>query len=311
MFDSTPTQVTNDLAEIEAALRVTFPDLDNVEVLRVLGTGFRSVVVVTAGEMVFRIAKNGAAGGYAKEIGLLPKLRARVPVAIPVPQWHARASESFPFGVMGYSRLHGRPLSPELLSHADTASLASTAAAFILALHQFSPEETEALGLPGPATREADLMRLKESVLPPLRDALTTREYRVVRRWWEIFLTDQTMWDYQPVVQHGDLWYENILVDHALHTVTGVLDFEQTAIGDPAQDFATQLHLGERFAAQVIDAYRAKGGVLDETFHHRMRKLWELREFDGIQFAVQYDDSKEFEDAVGKLRNGPILNGRA
>src|SRR5579885_3662575 len=36
---------------------------------------------------------------------------------------------------------------------------------------------------------------------------------------------------------HGDLWYENVLMDDACRTVTGIVDFEAANVGDPAQDF--------------------------------------------------------------------------
>ena len=80
-------------------------------------------------------------------------------------------------------------------------------------------------------------------------------------------------------------------------------------MGDPARDFSTQLHLGVPFADRVIGAYRAAGGQLDAGFEHRLRRHWELREFDGIRFAARQADAAEFEDGVRKLRQGPFLGG--
>ena len=298
-----------ELDRIGEALAMAFPALSGVTPVGVLGAGFRSVAVETAEGQVFRIARNrAAAAGHAREARLLPALRSRVPVAIPDPRWHAGPSAQFPFGVIGYPKLPGTPLSPALLSRADKTALAAGLAAFLLALHRFPVEEARALGLPGPGERERELATLRGEVLPPLRAALAAEEYRAVSRWWDAFLADERLRRYAPVLQHGDLWYENILADDAGRTVVGVVDFEHAAVGDPAQDFATQLHLGEAFAARVIAAYRALGGVLDAGFRHRLRKLWELREFGGIQFAVRYDDPVEFADGVRKLRAGPILN---
>ena len=42
-------------------------------------------------------------------------------------------------------------------------------------------------------------------------------------------------------MQYGDFWYENILVDEASEIIVGIIDFENATIGDPVQDFATQL----------------------------------------------------------------------
>lgn len=100
-------------------------------------------------------------------------------------------------------------------------------------------------------------------------------------------------------------------MDDAARMVVGVVDFEDAALGDPAQDFSTQLHLGAGFAGLVIEAYLKAGGKLNQSFQHRMRRLWELREFTGLQFAVRFDDPVELAEAIGKLRAGPILSERA
>jgi len=301
----------NSLDEIAANLCVVFPHFTAIMPLRLLGSGFRSVVVETGDGIVFRIAKNQeAANGYAREARLLPYLRPRVLIAVPDPRWLAGPSEHFPFGVMGYPKLPGTPLSPERLARADVSRLASDIARFLLALHRIPVEEVTALGLPGSAVCMKELDVTRDAVLPPLRDALTNTEYDTVRRWWEQFLADETMRAYKPALQHGDFWHENMLVDDTSRSLLGVVDFENAAVGDPAQDVATQLHLGDAFAAQVIDAYRTLGGTLDATFDYRTRRLWELRVFDGLAFAVRHADSAEFDDAVRKLREGPILNPR-
>ncbi|MGH2557711.1 MAG: phosphotransferase family protein [Thermomicrobiales bacterium] len=309
MSGSAAEQTAEDLARIGEALCGVFPALVRVAPLRVLGAGFGSVAVETAGGQVFRIAKSPAAAArHANEVRLLPALRTRVPVAVPDPRWHAGSSASLPFGVMEYPKLPGAPLRPEWLARTDSAPIAFDIAAFLLALHRFPIAEAEALGLPGPESSRAVLEALRADVLPPLRDALAAIEYRRITTWWDAFLADERMRRYRPALRHGDLWYENILVDEARERVVGVVDFECAAVGDPAQDFATQLHLGRRFAAQVIDAYRTLGGELDEDFSHRLWRFWELREFDGVQLAVQSGDSAEFEDAVRKLRRGPVLS---
>lgn len=296
-----------DPSRIGEALRETFPDLGTIVPLRIIGSGFRSTAVETAGGVVFRIAKNReSAEGHAKEVRLLPQLQNRLPVAVPLPTWYAQQSPHFPFGLTGYVRLEGIPFLPALLPRADVRQIASDIASSLLALHRFPMDE--APGLPRHSDRWTELQALRETLLPPLRDALTPAEYHAVARWWDSFLTDKTMREYTPVLQHGDLWYENILVDDSLRGVTGILDWEHAAVGDPAQDFATQLHLGEPFARMVVESYMRAGGALDPGFEHRMPRLWQLREFGGIGFAVRFDDPIELEESIAKLRRGPVLN---
>jgi hypothetical protein len=66
--------------------------------------------------------------------------------------------------------------------------------------------------------------------------------------------------------------------------------------------------MGGAFAGAVVDAYAAAGGQVDAGVRHRIQRLWELREIDGLQFALRTGDTAEWEDAVRKLRVGPLLN---
>ena len=301
--------MTRDLSSIASALSMVFPELGAITSIAVLGEGFRSLVVETPHGDVFKVAKNWeAAAGYAKEAQLLPLIRETLSIEIPFPIWHAGTSNHFPFGVLGYPKVPGVPLNKYLLSPDVRSQVARDVANFLLSIHNVQLDPGATAMLPGPAMQRFELHSLRNTVLPVLRELLQPAEYRVIDKWWNSFLADTRLRDFTPALQHGDLWYENILVD-ATHTrLTGVIDFENLALGDPAQDFATQLHLGRDFAVAVLDHYQAAGGILDEGLRSRMQRLWELREFTGMRLAIHFEDQPEFDDALQKLRNGPILN---
>ena len=146
--------------------------------------------------------------------------------------------------------------------------------------------------------------------MPALAGALTRPEWRALDRWWDGFLRDEAAPGAPAVLRHGDFWYENLLVDPVAGRLSGVLDFEEAGVGDPAQDFATLLHLGPRFAGQVVAAYQAGGGDLGPEFPRRLARHWQAREFDGLYWAVLSAEPAEFAAAVRKLRAGPILSPR-
>ncbi len=104
----------HDLAQIELTLGRLFPEL-RVAPIRVLETGFESLVVETRGGAIFRVARHErAAEGHAREARLLPVLGPRLPVGVPIPRWRVEPGlPSFPFGAMGYRGLAGQPLRPE------------------------------------------------------------------------------------------------------------------------------------------------------------------------------------------------------
>ena len=124
-----------DLDRLEGALERAFPDLADVGPLAVLGEGLGSVADETAGGIVFRIGKNAqATEGYILEERLLPALRPRLPVAVPNLQWRQPRSEQFPFGLVGYAKLPGRPLRPQLRRRGDQGRVAIGIARFVYAL---------------------------------------------------------------------------------------------------------------------------------------------------------------------------------
>jgi aminoglycoside phosphotransferase (APT) family kinase protein len=151
-------------------------------------------------------------------------------------------------------------------------------------------------------------MRAFERTRPTLRSCLSAAEFQLVMTWWQGFRFDKKMLHYNPVLVHGDLWYGNVLSDPDTGSITGIIDFEDAALDDPAQDFATLLHSGYDFTGHVIEAYRKAGGSFDDNILYRMRKLWSGREFGGLAYAVEMQDEAELEEALDKLRRGPILN---
>lgn len=298
-----------DLCTIRASLSELFPDLGPLLSIRELGRGFSSLVVETDTGVVFKIARSKeAAKGHTKEARLLSILKAALPIPVSNPQWCTGPSEGLPFGAIGYRKLAGIPLHPDRLSTTTgVQKVARALATFLHALHSFPMSEVYAIQLPGPKEFRAELELLRSDVLPALRSALTRQEYITIERWWDTFLCDPRLQSVRPVLQHGDFWYENILVDPVTLAVTGVIDFENSALGDPAQDFATLLYHGEEFVKHTIEAYQAAGGELGEDFHHRVQRYWELRDFGGVRWAVRFNDVKEFDDSIQKLRKGPIL----
>lgn len=296
------------LDRLDVELRAIFPTLDIPSPLVVIGSGFNSTVIEAGGTLIFRVGKNSAAqAGFENEISCLPRIAPHLPLVVPDPKWYVNSSPYFPFGAIGYQKIPGLPLHPNEINSINLSLLAGDTAKFLFALQHISPDVLAFQKTVEPASKWEIQ---PQEVLPFLKDELVPGEFRVVKQWWDDFLDDQKMRQYEPVPQHGDLWYENMLVDAGREKLTGVIDWERLSIGDPAQDFATLFHVGEKFVSLVMHAYQALGGEFDEYFAYRMQRLWEAREFDGLQHAIRFDDLNEVNDALRKLRQGPILQKR-
>lgn len=298
------------LEQAARALRRVFPGLYAGGPLRVLGSGFGSLAVETPEGLVFRVARVAEAGRkYAREAAALPAIKAYMPVAVPEPLAFLPGGGDFPYGVIGYRKLPGAPIQAEALSRAAAQVIAGQVGSILAALQRVP---LDALSLGGDenihrAQWPAALSKQWQVVRPALRGALGAEEYRKAARWWEELLADASMRDNSPVVQHGDLWYGNLLVEG--ERVVGLLDFEEVGTGDPALDFVPQFYLGEWFLRRVQEAYQKEGGAAGgDAFEHRLRRLWGLREFGGLAYSIQHNDRVEFADSIEKIRKGPILS---
>lgn len=298
-----------DLEAIATAITDAVPEAKPAQPLRVLGEGFFSLAVATQSGLVFRLGKSpDVIPRHRLELRLLPWLRSRgLPVAVPHAEWLLPPSEALRFGAIGYRLLPGEPLTSEVLASSDRSHVASDLAEFLLALHRITPAEVAALELPGPERPLWAMVSLRDNALAGLRRALPSRELDLVERWWERFLADDRMEQYEPALVHGDIGAENLLVDGAPLRLVGALDFERAGVGDPAIDFCRLGYLTESFLEDVISAYVSLGGTVDEGFRHRLARYWELRPFYGAQRAALSDDRAGLDRAVARLRLHGVL----
>ena len=64
--------------------------------------------------------------------------------------------------------------------------------------------------------------------------------------------------------------------------------------------------MGREFLGYVLSSYGRKAG--DGTGKgQRIRRHWEFRELRGLDHCLRVEDTVELEDAIAKIRNGPIL----
>ncbi|WP_371415380.1 phosphotransferase [Citricoccus sp. SGAir0253] len=152
----------------------------------------------------------------------------------------------------------------------------------IAAVHALPAEVVENADLPVYTADQFRQRRLNE-----LDQAATTgRIPSLLLRRWEDALEEMALWRFTPVVVHGDLHEDNLLVDHGrVVSVTGWTDLH---IGDPADDFSWLASCGDReFTDAVVDAYwrhRTGGVVADE---HLLRRAALAAEFALAQWLVR------------------------
>jgi aminoglycoside phosphotransferase (APT) family kinase protein len=196
-----------------------------------LGEGLDNAAFEVDGELVVRKSKEAdpilRAAAIRRETYLLAAV-ARIST-LPVPEPAVADLEA---GFIAYRRLPGRPL----MDHpaAEPARLAPALGRFLDRLHQTPPEEVERL-----------VVRDAYPLASWLRDA--EEDYRGIsgrlpakaRRLIEDFLGRTPPAEPRaPAFCHNDLGAEHVLVDAGAGTITGIIDWTDAAITDPARDLA-------------------------------------------------------------------------
>jgi aminoglycoside phosphotransferase (APT) family kinase protein len=226
-----------------AALRRHAPGLAGAD-LAVLGQGLDHTAYL-AGDLVLRVGDD-----VGREARLLRLVATRVPLPVPRPVF---ADEDD--GVLAYRLLPGRPL----LGRDARPGHGSVLARFLRALHAIDPREVAGLvpdeeDDPGEWLTDLDgppelLMLLRATVPPPAR---------------------------HRVLAHADLGAEHLLERDGV--LTGVLDWSDAAVTDPALDLARPYRdFGPAFLAEVLEAYGPDAPDLDRIrFFARRAALEDL-----------------------------------
>ncbi|MDI2027546.1 macrolide 2'-phosphotransferase [Saccharopolyspora sp. TS4A08] len=206
---------------------------------------------------------------------LLDHLRPRLPVA--VPDWEICTPE-----LIAYRRLPGRPLGPE---HPRTLEYQwwrepaedyfDDLGAVIAELHRTRVDAVARLGVPVSGHR--DLREEAADHLGRAENVLVVPEEKVAR--WRSWIHDDAYWSGAADLRlvHADLHPGHTLVDES-GRLTGVLDFTDAAVDDPALDFtAAHNAFGERGLSRLVAAYAQAGGRVRAEFVSHVRLLSEFR----------------------------------
>jgi aminoglycoside phosphotransferase (APT) family kinase protein len=257
-----------------------------------LGAGLDNASWLVNGELIVRLGKqdNSArrAGAVRREGELLRIVAQASPLPVPSPRFvDANA------GVLAYRALPGTPL----FTHpAPTAPrLAEVLGVFVDAIHRLPISAVAALvdrdtdPLDAWLAEAAEGYRAIEPVIPAHARPLV-----------EDFLgqTPPTEPD-RLVFCHNDLGSEHILVDDSGSRITGIIDWSDAALADPARDFALSLRdFGPAFLDAMVARYSLGFGRADReraVFYARCKLI------EDIAYGLTGGDPRYAEAGLARL----------
>ena len=264
--------------------------------------GWDHVMLLVDGEWIYRIPRRPEGGArLRKEAALLPQLGPTLPLRVPRFERVWRG-ETPPTIIVAYRKLPGRPLPRAAFVASRRAETAAAVGGFLTALHRFPVRRAASLGVPGGGPgvwrreHEGIIAWIRREAFP----LLTSRERRWAMDLCEGFLADASNFRFHPVLLHRDLGKEHVLQDPASHRLTGVLDWGDASIGDPALDFTGLLaDFGEAAARSVLRAYR---GRKDAGMLGRARFYAALIPFHELRFGREFGHAASSRRALRRLR---------
>lgn len=244
--------VDQDLAtRVRSVLAGALPGYEPAEIL-LLGTGTDHLVVEVDGTLVIRLTTGSVrAGSIVDEAALLRALAGVVSVPVPLPVVVDEAA-----GALAHRRIPGLPLlGASGVDPLQRRRIAQSLGELLAELHGLTDTD---LGVPIPLD-DAPLQEYRDDAIRA--HALICGDLPVeARPAVEAFLARPVPPEaMERVFSHRDLGIEHVLVQDAV--VTGIIDWSDAAIGDPARDLGLLLRdLGADGLAVVLGAYRRRRG---------------------------------------------------
>jgi aminoglycoside phosphotransferase (APT) family kinase protein len=280
-------------AAVRDVLARNLPGL-TVETVEALGAGRDNAAFAVNGTLVVRFSTapdpSVRATLVVSEAELLELVATASPVSVPVPRFTDA-------GCLAYDLLPGVPLldlPPEaVLRHAE--DVAGPLGEFLSVLHGLPLDRMARLVDPDEvAPREW----LQEAVAyhATLADTVPPRHRDAVARF---LAAEPPAAGYEPVFSHNDLGAEHVLVNPATWRVTGVIDWTDAAIVDPAFDFG-KLHrdLGPAALPAALRHYRGgdPAGIAERaTFYARCTV------FEDLEYGIATDQHSYVAKCLASL----------
>lgn len=249
--------VTGHLDDVAERLRRGIPGTA-IDRLEALGEGDYCRAYLLNGRRVVRVPRNAAAGrALAREACLMTRIADRLPVDVPVPKTVVEpGSSTVSFSI--HDAIAGTELTRELwldLPAPTRSRLAREVGVALRALHAIDPVVGRGCRLEG-VDYGARMRELRRRIYAPEGGVLPEALKSALAEAFDRYLVQRDEWRFEPALLHADVSPDHVLVDADRHALTGIIDWSDVCIGDPARDFIYLYEdWGGDFLALTLEAY--------------------------------------------------------
>lgn len=259
-------------------------------------------VLIVNGALVFRFAKYATSiKTLQREVMILKYIQDHLSLDIPSPKYQQLDRTVVGEAFMGYPLIKGLPLWDKFFQtiqdKAVLKRMAFQLGTFLRELHQLPGQALIRFDLPVCDTRDEWLdvyARIQAQLFPLMRP--DAREQ--VTALFETYLDTPGIHRFIPVLRHGDFGGGNIIFDPQTQSISGVIDFAFTTLGDPAVDVAGLQLFGDEFFRVSCQVYPEMVSY-DERIQFYRGGAFALLE---ALFGVEHGDKEALEDGLAPYR---------
>ncbi|GGD96480.1 phosphotransferase family protein [Paenibacillus nasutitermitis] len=259
--------------------------------------GQNNTVIEVNNALIFRFPKyQQGVKELKEETRILKHIYKHITLNIPNPIYQNLESQTVGEVFVGYRMIAGKTFDMHAfhsLGHDDLCVIAEQLAQFLFELHSIPLQEESIDHL-----YQKNLYEYWEDMYKRIQEKLfryMSKESQVrVEKHFKDFLNDTINFQYEPTYVHGDFGVGNILINHHLPKVAGIIDFGGSHVGDPAVDAAAIISgYGEDFLKKMYVFY--PGLQSAESRMRFYRGTFALQE---ALFGIENDDEQAFKNGI-------------
>lgn len=254
-------------------VRKIFPDISD-EKIQIFDDGWDYVVIVVNNETAFRFPRRE---NYVKtlpiEVSFLNLFADKSPIRVPKLTYQKDKKSGISY--VTYDFISGVQFTKSIsnsFSKEELLTIAQQLGSFLTTVHSFPIEKAKQLGVQqinSLNSWEQRLKKIRKEVFPHI----SKNEQGWIVKLFESFLQIVRKIPINLVLTHSDIMPEHIIVDPKTHILSGIIDFGDIKIADPAYDFTFLARYGQGFLNQAYQNYSLPR---DEAFETR-RQFYEDR----------------------------------
>ena len=283
------------------ALHAAFPALIVVDAAPI-DDGWDNYVIEINKSLIFRFPRRvNIQQRLATDVRLLPELAKALPLPIPSLDYIATKPGNDGPTFVGYPKIPGEPLL--LRKTATHQGLAKQLGEFLTMLHRFPVRDAVNMGVPNgtPKSWQHGYIDLYTKVSSDIFALIKPSQRSTIEALWSSYLDNVANFRFEPVLVHRDLSGENILWNPDLGELTGVIDWSDSSIGDPAIDFVNEFPVrSNSFTEMVLSFYK---GVVDSSFRQRIKFYSQAAPFYGVLLGLQTGQPEMVDIEIKSLQD--------